>query len=166
MKIKQSLVVLFAVFLSACASMPPGNPAMMAKVKRFDPPSEGKAGVYVIRPSALMGSGLAWYVMLDNSKPTKLTNATFLYVEVDPGKHQLRPYQRDALLSAFSAKDVNLGIPGSFMAQVGKHYYFMLDLPGAGMFVAPTQRISEIPEERGKRYVEKLTYVDSIFESE
>ena len=61
-------------------------------VKEVVFPSKGKSGLYLIRPSGVMGLGslLLYSIEIDGVKVGTLSTETFLYGQISPGKHTLR----------------------------------------------------------------------------
>jgi hypothetical protein len=80
-------IIVVALLLSACASVPKGDPTQDTALKTFTVPAE-KASLYVYRNES-MGAGVKMNVTLDG-KPLGSTAAkTYLYAEVEPGQHKL-----------------------------------------------------------------------------
>ncbi|NTX26889.1 DUF2846 domain-containing protein [Burkholderia pyrrocinia] len=73
--------------LAGCASVPMGDPQHDAELKRFSAPQE-KAAIYVYRNES-MGAGVKMTVMLDGKTLGDTAAKTYLYSEVEPGRHQL-----------------------------------------------------------------------------
>jgi hypothetical protein len=82
-----AISVVTALVLSACASVPKGNPQQDAALKTFTVPTQ-KASLYVYRNEA-MGAGVKMPVTLDGKSLGSTAAKTYLYAEVEPGQHKL-----------------------------------------------------------------------------
>ena len=81
------LLVMFAVLLSGCASVPMGDVTRDAELKTFKPRSD-KAALYVYRNES-MGAAIKMTVLLDGKILGDTAAKTYLYTELEPGKHRL-----------------------------------------------------------------------------
>ena len=70
--------------LSGCASVPKAAPALDVEAKSFTP-SPGKARLYVVRPSSMVGSAVALHVVVDGRELGSTSRGTYLMTEVEPG---------------------------------------------------------------------------------
>lgn len=75
------------LILAGCASVPMGDPQRDAELKTFSAPQE-KAAIYVYRNES-MGGAVKMPVTLDGKVLGDTAAKTYLYSEVDPGRHQL-----------------------------------------------------------------------------
>ena len=80
-------MVVAALILSACASVPKGDPQQDAALKTFAVPAQ-KASLYVYRNES-MGAGVKMSVTLDGKALGNTAAKTYLYAEVEPGQHKL-----------------------------------------------------------------------------
>lgn len=96
-KVLACALILFAVALGGCASVPMGDPQADAALKTFAP-KPGKASLYVYRHETF-GAAIKMTVLLDGKLLGDTASKTYLYAEVDPGKHQLiSKTENDAVL--------------------------------------------------------------------
>jgi len=94
---KQPLLITFTAILwllSGCASLPTPS-AMQEDIKGYQLPklpTEGKAIVYVVRPS-LLGGLVRFNVFVDNKEPNSemgyTRNGQYIYFNLLPGDHQI-----------------------------------------------------------------------------
>ena len=84
--------LLLALFLAACAPLPPSPQDIDAK--RFEP-VPGKAVIYLVRPMPDRASEPAT-VMLDNNMMGSTYPGTYFRWVVEPGRHEIRGYAGDA----------------------------------------------------------------------
>ncbi|MBN3815104.1 DUF2846 domain-containing protein [Paraburkholderia sp. Se-20369] len=75
------------LILAGCASVPMGDPQRDAELKTFNAPQE-KAAIYVYRNES-MGGAVKMPVTLDGKILGDTAAKTYLYSEVEPGRHQL-----------------------------------------------------------------------------
>lgn len=73
------------MLISACTSVPMGDPARDAALKTFKAPTE-KAGLYVYR-NENMGGAVRMDVLVDGVQIGSTAANTYLYSELTPGKH-------------------------------------------------------------------------------
>lgn len=70
-----------------CASVQMGDAQMDAKLKTFTPPKD-KAALYVYR-NETFGAALKMTMVLDGKILGDTASKTYLYAELEPGKHRL-----------------------------------------------------------------------------
>ncbi|WP_419688227.1 DUF2846 domain-containing protein [Burkholderia theae] len=75
------------LILAGCASVPMGDPQRDAELKTFSAPQQ-KAAIYVYR-NENMGGAVKMLVTLDGKILGDTAAKTYLYSEVEPGRHQL-----------------------------------------------------------------------------
>lgn len=81
-----SCMLLAALLLSGCASVPLSGAAADADGKRFEAPPPGQAALYLYR-SSLLGAETA-FALSDNGQPVgSLADKTWIRVELAPGRH-------------------------------------------------------------------------------
>ncbi len=80
------IVVFLSLWLASCASVPMESPQKDQQLKSFSAP-QGKAGLYMYRPYAYVGSGVSNDLLIDGDKVGELAINTYLYIEVPPGRH-------------------------------------------------------------------------------
>ena len=140
------LVVLVALFFTACATLPP--PAQMREeVADFELPQlpeDGKAIVYIIRPSRV-GLVVGFRVFIDDKKPESEMGYTiggqYIYFNLEPGDHQI-------LSKAENWAEINLtAAPGDII--------FIQQDPSMGI-IAARNSLFKIQDYEGKYYVKNL----------
>lgn len=138
-----SLVVLAAsLFITGCASVNMAPKEESAKVKQFNEPSPGKAGVYIYRNS-FFGKALKKDIWIDGMCIGESAPDVFFYTELDGGK----TYRIDTE-SEFSPNTLEL------MLAAGKNY-FIRQFIKMGVFVGGAG-VELMPEDQGKKDVAQL----------
>lgn len=142
MKFSALIAASAVIILSGCASVEMASKTDSAKAKEFNPPSQGKAGVYVYRDS-FVGKALKKDVWIDGKCVGESGPDVFFYTEVDGGqKHKVDTE------SEFSPNALEL------MFESGKNY-FIRQFIKMGVFVGGAG-LEPISEEQGKADVAKL----------
>lgn len=142
------VVVTAACLLTGCASVPTASPEFQQKALSFTPPP-GMASVYVYRPYNFVGSAVAWSISLDFREFGSLALETYLFGNVEPGQHILKP------LPFSGAKRTQ------FDAQEGKLYFFKVTPGMASLNIDPVE------ESEGREKVSNYTLSgDNVFEWE
>ena len=62
----------------------------ISSVKGIISPSRGKSGLYLLRPSGLIGGLILYNIQIDGIEVGTLSTESFLYGQISPGKHTLR----------------------------------------------------------------------------
>lgn len=109
-KLIAGAVLVSAVFLSGCATIPMASKQEDAAAKQFSLPPDGKAGLYIYR-DCFVGQALKKDLSLDGVLLGETANKVYFYKVIDPGKHQL------ATESEFSDNAI------SFEADAAKNYF-------------------------------------------
>jgi Protein of unknown function (DUF2846) len=129
-----SAVAVPFLFITGCASVPPASEQDRATAISFTPPV-GQAGVYLFRPSAMLGSAVQWKVYLDDAIAGKVAVKSYLYLVVQPGYHEAK----------FGD---GVSQPGAaFNAEAGKNYFFAIQPFG----------IKSISESEGRQFAGEYT---------
>jgi len=105
------LALLSFVFIGCTPSIPMAPKKQDLVRKQFNTPPKDRAGIYIYRNS-FVGSALIKVVYIDDKVLGSIANKTYLYTEVNPGKHKL------STTSEFSPNDIHIDTVG------GKNYYF------------------------------------------
>lgn len=84
---KSIFAALCMLVMSGCASVQMGDTQVDAKLKTFTPPKD-KAALYVYR-NETFGAALKMTVLLDGKILGDTASKTYLYAELEPGKHRL-----------------------------------------------------------------------------
>lgn len=74
--------------VNGCASVPMGDPARSAELKKFRPKAD-VAQIYVCRDSRTMGMGIRPDVELNGKQIAIIPRSSYIYQEVKPGNHTL-----------------------------------------------------------------------------
>jgi hypothetical protein len=137
----------FAVLIAGCASLPSPD-VMKAETASYQLPrlpDDGKAIVYVVRPSSL-GGLIRFNVFVDNQEDPSEVGYTrgsqYIYFQVLPGEHKIYSKAENWAETAVSAK-------------VGDIIYFQ-QVPEMGIIMA-RNNIFKIEDLQGKYSVKTLT---------
>lgn len=140
-----SISLALAIF-SGCASMPSPEKMKMA-IEGFElpkAPEEGKAIVYVVRPSTV-GGLIRFNVFVDDKEPESEMGFTrgsqYIYFNLEPGDHQI-------LSKAENWAEANV------TAKAGDIIFIQQDAQ-MGIVMARNS-IFQVPEYQGKYYVKEL----------
>ncbi len=147
MKIVTIAALTSVLLMSGCASVNMASKAESAKVKEFNAPAEGNAGVYIYRDS-FVGKALKKDVWIDGKCIGESAPDVFFYTEVEGGKKHKIDTE-----SEFSPNTLEL------MFDAGKKY-FIRQYIKMGVFVGGAG-LENIPEEQGKASVSKLEMAKS-----
>ncbi len=135
-------IVVSSLFFVGCASVPMESPETSAMAKQFNPPSEGKAGIYVYR-SGSFGGALKKDVWINGECIGETAPNVFFYEEVaGDSEHKI------STESEFSPNDL------SITTETGKHY-FVEQFIKMGVFVGGAG-VKLVDEEEGKKEVASL----------
>lgn len=75
--------------LGGCASVPMGNVKQDIALKNFNAPNDkNKAGIYIYR-NEMLGAAIKMHIRLDGKVLGSTAVNTYLYKEVEPGKHTI-----------------------------------------------------------------------------
>ena len=141
-KILSSLVVSI-ILLSGCASVPMESDEAANRAKQFNPPSPGKAGVYVYRPDTPIGAALKKSVWIDGKCIGETASGVFFYHEVEGDKEHTISTE-----SEFSPNDLVIRM------KEGLHY-FIKQYIKMGVFVGGAG-LEQQDLSTGKREVSEL----------
>lgn len=139
---KISLISIAAMLLAGCASVPMENKDLSDKAKRFGPPSEGKAGLYIFRGGG-PGSALKKDIWIDGKCLGQSAPKVFFFEEVaGDQKHTI------STESEFSPNDLSL-------VTASNRNYFVQQYIKMGVFVGGAN-LRVVDESEGKRQIQKL----------
>jgi Protein of unknown function (DUF2846) len=147
MKIVSVFTLAAIILVSGCASVEMASKAESEKVKEFNPPSQGNAGVYVYRDS-FVGKALKKDIWIDGKCIGESAPDVFFYTEVEGGKSHKVDTE-----SEFSPNTLEL------VFEAGKKY-FIRQFIKMGVFVGGAG-LETISEEQGKIDVAKLEMAKS-----
>jgi hypothetical protein len=142
MKNVSLLTIAAALLISGCASVEMASKAESAKAKEFNPPGEGRAGVYLYRDS-FVGQALKKDLWIDGKCIGESAANVFFHTEVEGGKNH-----RVDTESEFSPNSLEL------LFETGKNY-FIRQFIKMGLFVGGAG-LEQVSEEQGKKDVGKL----------
>lgn len=135
------------LLITGCASVDMAPREASEKAKRFDAPSEGKAGVYIYRNS-FVGKSLKKDLWIDGKCVGESAPNVFFYTEVKGGEtHRIETE------SEFSPNMLEL------MLAAGKHY-FIRQFIKLGAFVGGAD-LEQVTEEQGKADIVELAMAQS-----
>ncbi|MGJ8619464.1 MAG: DUF2846 domain-containing protein [Methylophilaceae bacterium] len=139
-KIVFPLIVL--TLLSGCASVPMETSQRTTEVKQYNPPADGKAGLYIYRYGSF-GAALKKDVWIDGDCIGETARNVFFYEEVaGDQEHKI------STESEFSPNDLLL------KAESGKHYFIQQYIK-FGAFVGGAG-LKLVDEEEGKKQIADL----------
>ena len=130
--------LIISAFLHGCATVPMASVESDKERKEFSAPSQGTAGLYIFRNSAL-GSALKKSVYVDGQLVGETAQMTYFYKEVQPGERLL------STESEFSNNDLTLD------AKIGQNY-FVRQYIKFGLFVGGAN-LEIVSDEEGKKGV-------------
>ena len=137
---KIGMIVLVSTLAAGCASIPLESAKTTKVAKQFDPPSDGKAGLYIYRNTVFGGSAQI-DVWVDGRCIGATAPYVFFYEEVEGG-------QTHIVSSKFSWDEA----PNDLLikAKSGMHYFFhqYINFGSTG--------VELVDEEQGKEEVSKL----------
>jgi hypothetical protein len=139
MKLGKWLLVLAAILLAGCATVPMASLEMDSSAKTFTPP-DGKANIYVVRASSF-GGAISFQVIVDGKVVGSVAPATYYLVVADPGSHSIA-----ATSNENSAK-------AKFDAEAGRNYFFEIEAT-FGLMTARASLNQIQDEEKGKQMVQ------------
>lgn len=142
MRIVSALSLAAALLLSGCASVDMASKEESAKAKEFNPPSHGKAGLYIYRDS-FVGKALKKDIWINAKCVGESAPDVFFYTEVEGGKTHKIETQSEFSPNAFES-----------MFEAGKNY-FIRQYIKMGVFVGGAA-LEQVPDEQGKQAVAKL----------
>jgi hypothetical protein len=125
--VKVAVLLVVGTTLFGCASLPSASPDTQRRALDFSAP-EGKASVYIYRPSSIVLGADTFHVSLDYKKAGSVLNNMYIFGFISPGQHTLR---------------AATGVPGEqirparFTVEPGKVYFFA---------VSPNDNRAEIHE--------------------
>lgn len=144
---KVSIIAVFAFTLGGCATVPLESIEKSNELKQFNPPSEGKAGLYIYRDS-FVGQALKKDIWVDGECIGESAKGTFFYKQVEGGEEH-----KVSTESEFSPNDLILKL------EAGKNY-FIEQFIKLGVFVGGAG-LELKDEEEGKKAVSKLELAKS-----
>jgi hypothetical protein len=139
---KITLIILASSLFVGCASVPMESKEVSDKAKQFNPPSEGKAGLYIYRPSG-PGTALKKDIWVDGQCIGESAQKVFFYEEVlGNQEHKI------STESEFSPNDLLV------KTESGQNY-FIKQYIKIGVFVGGAN-LELVDEAKGKKDIAKL----------
>jgi Protein of unknown function (DUF2846) len=139
---KLLLVILVSLLFVGCASVPMESTENNAAAKRFNPPSDGNAGLYVYR-SGSFGGALKKDIWVDEKCIGESAPNVFFYEEIEGDKEH-----KVSTESEFSPNDLLVKTDSGKNYFIQQYIKFGVVVGGAGLEL--------VDEETGKKEVEKL----------
>ena len=138
--------LVLSFFSVGCASVDLAPKEQSISAKDFNNRSSDTAGIYVYRPSTVVGDGMRLDVYLDGTCFGATAPGVFLYKEVPAGR-----YYDVASESVVSPNEHKFYVSG------GKNYFFRQTLTVEGVISGVyTAKLTEVPEDAGKEAVKKM----------
>tara|TARA_Y100000588_G_C13806268_1_gene733091 strand:+ start:201 stop:659 length:459 start_codon:yes stop_codon:yes gene_type:complete len=139
---KFGILALVSALISGCASVPMEDAEKNSTVKKFNPPSEKKAGLYIYRDSAF-GSALKKNIYVNGKCLGETAPHVFFYEEVEGDKSH-----KVSTESEFSANHLMIKVKSGI-------HYFIRQYIKLGVFVGGAG-LELVDAEKGKKDVSKL----------
>jgi len=137
-----ALAAFTILLFSGCASVPMEGIEKSNMVKKFNPPSDGKAGLYIYR-SGPLGSALKKDIWVDEKCIGESASNIFFYEEVTGNvEHKI------STESEFSPNDL-------ILKTITGHNYFIRQYIKIGVFIGGAV-LKVVDEEKGKNEVAEL----------
>lgn len=138
------------LFTTGCTPrVPMESEKTMIQTKKFQTPSEGKAGLYVYREKAFVGSALRKAIRIDGKEIGSLTSGTFLHKELPLGKYKISTY------SEFGLNHLDISMTEA------KNYFVKQELK-PGVFFGGAKLIG-VSEEQGKKDIPSLRMIKTLW---
>ena len=141
-KFRWFLLVPILVIVSGCASVPLETAQINKVAKQFDPPSDGKAGLYIYR-NTFYGGAAYTDVMVDGYCIGSSAPYVFFYEEVEGDKSH-----KVSTESEFSPNDLIVKVKSGMHYFIRQYIKFGVFVGGAGLEL--------VDEEKGKKEVSEL----------
>lgn len=139
---KIALIALVSALFAGCASVPMESVERAAEAQKFNPPSEGKSGLYIYR-SGSFGGALKKDVWIDDNCIGQTAPDVFFYEEVEGDKeHKL------STESEFSPNDLMVRVKSGMLYFIRQYIKMGVFVGGAGLEL--------VDEEEGKKAVSGL----------
>ncbi len=139
---KLIMLVIISILFGGCASVPMESAEKTNLAKQFNPPSEGKSGLYIYR-SGSFGGALKKDVWIDGKCIGETAPNIFFYEEVSANEEH-----KVSTESEFSPNELLV------MVEKGKNY-FIRQFIKFGVFVGGAG-VELVEEEKGKEAVKSL----------
>lgn len=139
---KMLLAGVFAVLVTGCASVPMESKEASDKAKRFAPPTQGQAGLYIYRTSG-MGTALKKDIMVDGKCIGESAPNVFFYEETKGNQEHVI-----ATESEFSPNEIKLAVTSGVN-------YFIRQYIKMGAFVGGAN-LEVVGEAEGKEAIKSL----------
>jgi hypothetical protein len=136
------LFVLVSTLFAGCASVPMENIKLTAEAQKFNPPSEGKAGLYIYRSGGI-GTALKKNVWVDGNCIGETAPNVFFYEEVEGDKEHTISTE-----SEFSPNDLIIKVKSGVLYFIRQYIKIGVFVGGAGLEL--------VNEEEGKKAVSSL----------
>lgn len=142
---KYSVLLIAALAISGCASVPMGDPKQDVALKTFTV-AQDKAGIYIYR-NETMGAAVKMDLTLDGRPIGQSAAKTYFYKEVTPGKHVVTS-------AAENTDTVELDVKPGTLAFVWQEVKM-------GILFART-KLHLVSQEEGRKGVQESTLAASI----
>lgn len=139
---KLVLIALVSTLFAGCASVPMENIKLTTEAQKFNPPSEGNAGLYIYR-SGSIGGALKKDVWVDENCIGETAPNVFFYEEVEGDKEH-----KISTESEFSPNDLLIKVKSGMLYFIRQYIKIGVFVGGAGLEL--------VEEEEGKKAVSKL----------
>ena len=139
---KLMFVGVFAALVTGCASVPMESKEASDQAKRFAPPSQGQAGLYIYRTSGV-GAGLKKDIFVDGKCIGETAQNIFFYEEVKGDQEHSITTE-----SEFSPNEIKLAVTNGIN-------YFVRQYIKMGVFVGGAN-LEVVNEDEGKEAIKGM----------
>ncbi|AEC16584.1 DUF2846 domain-containing protein [Gallibacterium anatis] len=146
-KIISILMLVSALVLTGCATVPMASDAQDIQAKQFNSPNKKISGLYIYRDGSILGAGLKKNLYIDDKFIGESARNIYFYKTVKPGKHKI------STESEFGNNDLYITTQG------GKNY-FIRQYIRMGVFVGGAN-LEQVEEEKAKAAIRKLKMAKS-----
>lgn len=136
------LFALISALFAGCASVPMEDIKLTAEAHKFNPPSEGTAGLYIYRPGGV-GTALKKDIWVDGKCIGETAPNMFFYEEVEGDKEHTISTE-----SEFSPNDLIVKVKSGMLYFIRQYIKIGVFVGGAGLEL--------VDEEKGKKAVTSL----------
>lgn len=137
-----ALIALVLSLLSGCASVPMEGVERSSEAQKFNPPGEGKSGLYIYR-SGVFGGALKKDVWVDGECVGETAPNVFFYEEVEGDKEHTISTE-----SEFSPNDLILNAKSGMLYFIRQYIKMGVFVGGAGLEL--------VDEDEGKQAIREL----------
>ena len=144
-KIVTLSILLSALYLSGCASVPLASKEEDNSQKEFKQPSNDKSGIYIYR-KANLGMALKKTIKVNGKEICETADSTYFYLTVAPGQHLLQT-------------ESEIGYNDAELNTVGGENYYIKQWLRPGLIVGGAH-LSIMDKEQAQKDIQSLKLID------